>query len=115
MRSYDPKEGRHKDQSIGDTPKCTRSRSRASRRKVVGVGCKNGGFYVLEAADGKLLDMPDLYRPADVSALPDSGPSDARPAELHRRLADRLCDRRARRSTPTASTRSGWARRAPGQ
>ena len=36
----------------------------------------------------------DLHRPADVSALARAGPADARPAELHRRLADRLRHRR---------------------
>ena len=48
MRSYDPKEGRYKDQSIGDTPKIYTIAVEGKPTKVVGVGCKNGGFYVLQ-------------------------------------------------------------------
>ena len=47
MRSYDPSEGRYKDQSIGDTPKIYSIAVEGKPTKVVGVGCKNGGFYVL--------------------------------------------------------------------
>ncbi len=48
MRSYDPKEGRrHKDQSIGDTPKLYTIPVDGKPTRVVGVGCKDGGFYVL--------------------------------------------------------------------
>jgi glucose dehydrogenase len=56
MRSYDPKDGRYKDQSIGDTPKISTIPVEGRPTKVVGVGCKNGGFYVLSAADGRVLD-----------------------------------------------------------
>ena len=112
MRSYDPKEGRYKDQSIGDTPKVYTIPVEGKPTKVVGVGCKNGGFYVLRADDGRIVaHTPDLHRPADVPARAGAGPADARPAELHRRPADRLRDRRRRRSSPTASTPSGSARR----
>jgi polyvinyl alcohol dehydrogenase (cytochrome) len=61
MRAYDPKEGRHKDQSIGDTPKVYMIPVEGTPTRVVGVGCKNGGFYVLQAADGKTLDHTPLY------------------------------------------------------
>jgi polyvinyl alcohol dehydrogenase (cytochrome) len=61
MRSYDPKEGRYKDQSIGDTPKIYTIRVDGKPTKVVGVGCKNGGFYVLRASDGRLLDHTPIY------------------------------------------------------
>jgi polyvinyl alcohol dehydrogenase (cytochrome) len=61
MRSYDPKEGRYKDQSIGDTPKIYTIPVGGKPTKVVGVGCKNGGFYVLRAADGRLLDQTPVY------------------------------------------------------
>ena len=61
MRGYDPKEGRYKDQSIGDTPKIYTIPVAGTPTKVVGVGCKNGGFYVLRAADGSLVDNTPLY------------------------------------------------------
>jgi polyvinyl alcohol dehydrogenase (cytochrome) len=61
MRSYDPAEGRYKDQSVGDTPKVYTIDVGGVATKVVGVGCKNGGFYVLRAADGRILDHTPLY------------------------------------------------------
>ncbi len=61
MRAYDPKEGRYKDQSIGDTPKLYTIPVEGKPTKVVGVGCKDGGFYVLRASDGKLLDHTPIY------------------------------------------------------
>jgi outer membrane protein assembly factor BamB len=61
MRGYDPKEGRYKDQSIGDTPKIYTITVDGKPTKVVGVGCKNGGFYVLRAADGRLLEHTPIY------------------------------------------------------
>ena len=47
MRAYDPKTGLYKDASIGDTPKIFDHRRERTPTKVVGAGCKNGGFYVL--------------------------------------------------------------------
>jgi polyvinyl alcohol dehydrogenase (cytochrome) len=61
MRSYDPKAGRYKDQSIGDTPKVYTIAVEGKPTKVVGVGCKNGGFYVLRAADGHIVDHTPVY------------------------------------------------------
>jgi polyvinyl alcohol dehydrogenase (cytochrome) len=61
MRGYDPKEGRYKDQSIGDTPKIYTIPVGGTPTKVVGVGCKNGGFYVLRAADGSIVDHTPVY------------------------------------------------------
>jgi polyvinyl alcohol dehydrogenase (cytochrome) len=61
MRSYDPKEGRYKDQSIGDTPKIYSITINGTRTKVIGVGCKNGGFYILRAQDGRILDHTPIY------------------------------------------------------
>ena len=58
---YDPKEGRYKDQSIGDTPKVYTIAVDGKPTKVVGVGCKNGGFYVLRADDGRILDHTPIY------------------------------------------------------
>ena len=61
MRSYDPKEGRYKDQSIGDTPKVYTIPVEGQPTRVVGVGCKNGGFYVLRADDGRDRGPHPLY------------------------------------------------------
>jgi polyvinyl alcohol dehydrogenase (cytochrome) len=61
MRSYDPKEGRYKDQAIGDTPKLYTIPVAGKPTKVVGVGCKNGGFYVLSALDGRIVDHTPIY------------------------------------------------------
>jgi polyvinyl alcohol dehydrogenase (cytochrome) len=61
MRSYDPKEGRYKDQSVGDTPKIYTLPINGAATKVVGVGCKNGGFYVLKADDGQILNHTPIY------------------------------------------------------
>jgi outer membrane protein assembly factor BamB len=61
MRSYDPKQGRYKDQSIGDTPKIYTVAIEGQPTKVVGVGCKNGGFYVLNAADGHIIDHTPIF------------------------------------------------------
>jgi polyvinyl alcohol dehydrogenase (cytochrome) len=61
MRAYDPKEGRWKDQSIGDTPKIYTISVSGTPTKVVGAGCKNGGFYVLRASDGRLVDHTPIY------------------------------------------------------
>ena len=61
MRSYDPTEGRYKDQSIGDTPKIYSIAVEGKPTKVVGVGCKNGGFYVLKADDGQIVAQTPVY------------------------------------------------------
>jgi polyvinyl alcohol dehydrogenase (cytochrome) len=61
MRAYDPKEGRYKDQSIGDTPKVYTIAAKGTPTKVVGVGCKNGGFYVLNAADGRIVAQTPIF------------------------------------------------------
>jgi len=61
MRAYDPKTGLYKDQSIGDTPKIFTIDVDGKATKVVGAGCKNGGFYVLRADDGKLVKHTPVY------------------------------------------------------
>jgi outer membrane protein assembly factor BamB len=61
MRAYDPVEGRYKDQSIGDTPKVYAIPIDGKPTKVVGVGCKNGGFYVLRASDGQIVHNTPIY------------------------------------------------------
>lgn len=61
LRAYDPKEGRYKDQSIGDTPKIYTIPVEGKPTKVVGAGCKNGGFYVLRADDGRFVGQTPVY------------------------------------------------------
>jgi len=61
MRAYDPKTGLYKDQSIGDTPKVYTVEVGGAATKVVGVGCKNGGFYLLKAIDGRIVNHTPLY------------------------------------------------------
>jgi glucose dehydrogenase len=61
LRAYDPKTGRYKDQSIGDTPKPYTILVNGKPTRVVGAGCKNGGFYVLDAGTGKLLHNTPVY------------------------------------------------------
>jgi outer membrane protein assembly factor BamB len=76
MRGYDPKEGRYKDQSIGDTPKIYTISVDGTPVKVVGFGCKNGGFYILRAADGRLLAHTPIYTGPPIYPL--SPPPDSR-------------------------------------
>lgn len=59
--NYDKKTGRYKDQSIGDTPKIYTIQVNEKATKVVGCGCKNGGFYVCDAASGKLVGQTPIY------------------------------------------------------
>ncbi len=61
MRSYDPEKKRYKDQSIGDTPKIYEIDSQGKKLKVVGVGCKNGGFYVIDAKTGEIVAQTPIY------------------------------------------------------
>ncbi len=61
MSGYDPKTRRYKDCSIGDTPKVYSIDVGGKSTKVVGVGCKNGGFYVLQAEDGKRIANTPVF------------------------------------------------------
>jgi outer membrane protein assembly factor BamB/dienelactone hydrolase len=61
MRAYDSKAGLYKDCSIGDSPKVLAIDVEGKSVKVVGVGCKNGGFYLLRADDGRLVRQTPLY------------------------------------------------------
>lgn len=61
MRAFDPKSGRYKDQSIGDTPKPYDLLADGKTRRVVGAGCKNGGFYVLDAVTGALVARTPVH------------------------------------------------------
>ncbi len=61
MRAYDPKTGLYKDASIGDTPKVYSIDLDGTKTKVVGVGCKNGGFYILRADNGEIVRHTPIY------------------------------------------------------
>jgi outer membrane protein assembly factor BamB/dienelactone hydrolase len=61
MRAYDPKTSLYKDGSIGDTPKIFTIEVEGKPTKVVGAGCKNGGFYILRADNGKLVKHTPIY------------------------------------------------------
>lgn len=61
LRTYDSKTGLYKDQSIGDTPKPYTISVAGKPTRVVGVGCKNGGFYVLNATTGQVVHHTPLY------------------------------------------------------
>lgn len=61
MSGYDPKTKRYKDCSIGDTPKLYSIDVAGQSTSVVGVGCKNGGFYVMRSSDGKLIAQTPVY------------------------------------------------------
>ena len=58
---YDPKTGLYKDCSIGDTPKIFTIDVDEKPTKIVGAGCKNGGFYILRADNGKLVKHTPIY------------------------------------------------------
>ena len=47
--------------SIGDTPKIFTIDVDGNADKVVGAGCKNGGFYILRADNGKIVKHTPIY------------------------------------------------------
>ena len=73
MCAYDWNTGLYKDQAIGDTPKILTTAIDGMPAKVVGVGCKDGGFYLLRAVDGKVVRHTPLYTgpPTDPPAAHD--------------------------------------------
>jgi polyvinyl alcohol dehydrogenase (cytochrome) len=61
MSGYDSKTDRYKDCSIGDTPKLYQIDVEGVPTSVVGVGCKNGGFYVMRADNGEFVAQTPVY------------------------------------------------------
>ena len=61
MSGYDLNTGRYKDCAIGDTPKVYSIEIDGKTVKVVGAGCKNGGFYLLDASDGRLIANTPIF------------------------------------------------------
>lgn len=61
MSGYDPNTKCYKDCSVGDTPKIFWLLWNGRWRRVVGVGCKNGGFYLLDAETGEILVHTPIY------------------------------------------------------
>jgi polyvinyl alcohol dehydrogenase (cytochrome) len=82
LRAYDSKTGRYKDQSIGDTPKIYQIDAHGKLVRVVGFGCKNGGFYVLDAATGKMLHHTPVYAGPPVHPPPSPPELDPRTLAL---------------------------------
>ncbi|MCS7468703.1 PQQ-binding-like beta-propeller repeat protein [Stieleria sp. ICT_E10.1] len=62
IQAYDPRTGQYKDLSIGDTPKLYSITENGVHRNVLGVGCKNGAFYVIDRADGQILYQTPTYQ-----------------------------------------------------
>ncbi len=73
MRGYDPQRGQYLDQSIGDTPKVYSIEQEGRTRRVVGVGSKDGVFYVLDATDGEVIHHTPKY------TAPPANPPDPAP------------------------------------
>jgi glucose dehydrogenase len=69
MRAYDAEKKRYLDQAIGDTPKIYTIDLNGKQAKVIGFGCKNGGFYVLDAEGGKVINHTPLYKGAPAYPL----------------------------------------------
>ncbi|MEM9413175.1 MAG: PQQ-binding-like beta-propeller repeat protein, partial [Planctomycetota bacterium] len=61
MSGYDSMTKRYKDCSVGDTPKVYLIQESGKVKKVVGVGCKNGCFYVLDAMNGEVIARTPMY------------------------------------------------------
>jgi len=60
MPAYDPKTG-YKDQAIGDTPKIATVQLGGKQVRVVGMGSKNGGFYIMDINTGRILANTPIY------------------------------------------------------
>lgn len=62
MAGYDPVSGAYKDCAVGDTPKIyTLPAPDGKPATVLGVGCKNGGFYLLYSGDGRILGNTPIH------------------------------------------------------
>lgn len=61
LASFDAETGLYKDGSVGDSPKIYEIDVDGRKQKVVGVGCKNGGFFVLQADDGRLINNTPVF------------------------------------------------------
>jgi polyvinyl alcohol dehydrogenase (cytochrome) len=93
VSGYDSKTGRYKDCSIEDTPKLYQIDIEGEPTSAVGVGCKNGGFYVLRADSGKLVVITPICSGKPNDPLSPERDRD-RPAQRDRRHPDRLYNRR---------------------
>ena len=72
--AYDPDTGEYKDLSIGDTPKIYSIRFDGQNRDVVGVGCKNGSYYVIDRHSGEVIYHTPTYRGPPVADITASKP-----------------------------------------
>lgn len=69
MSGYDSTTDTYKDCSVGDTPKVYSIQVGADQKAVVGVGCKNGCFYVLDADVGTIIARTPMYQGKPVYPL----------------------------------------------
>ncbi|QDV23177.1 outer membrane protein assembly factor BamB family protein [Aureliella helgolandensis] len=60
--AYSESTGEYKDLSIGDTPKLYSLEIEGKVRDVLGVGCKNGSFYVIDRHTGQILTQTPTYQ-----------------------------------------------------
>jgi polyvinyl alcohol dehydrogenase (cytochrome) len=61
MAPYDPETGNYKDRAVGDTPKLLTIDIDGQQTEVLGVGCKNGGFYILRRDTGAIIAQTPIY------------------------------------------------------
>ena len=62
LPAYDPETGEYKDLSIGDTPKLYSIEVAGKKREVIGVGCKDGSFYVIDRTTGQIIYQTPTFR-----------------------------------------------------
>ncbi|WDI39908.1 outer membrane protein assembly factor BamB family protein [Bremerella sp. P1] len=62
LAAYNEKTGEYKDLSIGDTPKIYTIQDQGKRKEVLGVGCKNGSFYVIDRDSGEIIHKTPTYQ-----------------------------------------------------
>lgn len=62
MRAWDSRTGYYKDLSIGDSPKVYEIERGGVTVPVVGVGCKNGSFYVIDRRSGRILGKTPTFQ-----------------------------------------------------
>ena len=69
IAAYDSTTGEYKDQSIGDTPKLYSIIVDDHKQDVVGVGCKNGSFYVIDRRTGEVIYQTPTYRGPPIAEM----------------------------------------------
>ena len=73
MPAYDTANKQYKDLAVGDTPKVYAATIDGESVPVVGAGCKNGGYYVMDRGTGRILAQTPVYT-GPPSGNPDTDP-----------------------------------------